>query len=97
MKVNTIYNGDAYELIKQIPDKSIDLIVTDPPYEIVGSGSGGSFGSNHRDYHSEYKSLSCDNHLREGLRISHNYTQLKKDIKSICGGFDTHCLMNLIE
>lgn len=33
MKVNTIYNGDAYELIKQIPDKSIDLIVTDPPYE----------------------------------------------------------------
>lgn len=33
MKVNTIYNGDAYKLIKQIPDKSIDLIVTDPPYE----------------------------------------------------------------
>lgn len=26
--------GDAYELIKQIPDKSIDLIVTDPPYDL---------------------------------------------------------------
>lgn len=33
MELNKIYLGDAYELIKQIPDKSIDLIVTDPPYE----------------------------------------------------------------
>lgn len=40
MKVNTIYNGDAYELIKQIPDKSIDLIVTDPPYLIENTNGG---------------------------------------------------------
>jgi hypothetical protein len=26
-------NGDAFELIKQIPDKSIDLVFTDPPYD----------------------------------------------------------------
>lgn len=26
--------GNAYELIKEIPDKSIDLIVTDPPYDM---------------------------------------------------------------
>lgn len=31
--INTIQLGDCYELIKKIPDKSIDLIVTDPPYE----------------------------------------------------------------
>ena len=31
MKTNEIYLGDANELIKQIPDKSVDLIVTDPP------------------------------------------------------------------
>ena len=23
--------GDCYDLIKQLPDKSVDLIVTDPP------------------------------------------------------------------
>lgn len=34
MNTNEIYLGDAYELIKQVPDKSIDLIVTDPPYQI---------------------------------------------------------------
>lgn len=31
--INTIQLGDCYELIKTIPDKSIDLILTDPPYE----------------------------------------------------------------
>lgn len=32
--MNKIMLGDSYELIKRIPDKSIDLIVTDPPYLI---------------------------------------------------------------
>ena len=36
MKTDEIYCGDAYELIKEIPDKSIDLIMTDPPYKIDG-------------------------------------------------------------
>ena len=35
---NNIYCGDCYKLIKDIPDKSIDLIITDPPYEF---GTGG--------------------------------------------------------
>ena len=39
MEINKIYNVDAYEAIKRIPDKSIDLIVTDPPYEIDTVGS----------------------------------------------------------
>lgn len=31
--INTIQLADCYELIKQIPDNSIDLILTDPPYD----------------------------------------------------------------
>ena len=27
-----LYNGDCLEILKDIPDKSIDLILTDPPY-----------------------------------------------------------------
>ena len=34
MELNKIYLGNAYELIKEIPDHSVDLIVTDPPYLI---------------------------------------------------------------
>ena len=37
--INNVILGDCYEVIKSIPDKSIDLIVTDPPYEIDTIGS----------------------------------------------------------
>ena len=30
IKTNNIYCGDAYELIKEVPTGSVDLIVTDP-------------------------------------------------------------------
>lgn len=35
-----LYNGDCYEYIKKIPDKSIDLVVTDPPYNFGSKGGG---------------------------------------------------------
>ena len=38
-ELNNIYCEDSYKAIKEIPDKSIDLIVTDPPYELETEGS----------------------------------------------------------
>lgn len=38
--INTIVHGDSCEIIKLIPDKSIDLIITDPPY---GKGADKGF------------------------------------------------------
>ena len=32
IELNKIYNEDCLEGMKRIPDKSVDLIVTDPPY-----------------------------------------------------------------
>lgn len=92
---NNVYLGDAYELIKQLPDKSVDLVLTDPPYEIVGGGSGGCFGTSKRDYHSEYKVLAREEHKREGLRISANYQKLKENINCVCAGFDYSILDEL--
>ena len=43
MELNKIYLGDAYELIKQVPDKSVDLIYTDIPYDYTNGGKGGGF------------------------------------------------------
>ena len=34
----TLYNDDCLKILKSIKDKSIDLIVTDPPYEIDTKG-----------------------------------------------------------
>lgn len=40
---------DCIEGMKQIADKSIDLVVTDPPYVLSNQG-GGFFGTNSVEY-----------------------------------------------
>lgn len=37
-----LYNGDCLEVLKNIPDNSIDLIATDPPYLISATNGGGT-------------------------------------------------------
>jgi len=45
MEINKIYLGDSYTLIKNIPDKSVDLVYIDIPYEMQSGGKGGgAFG-----------------------------------------------------
>ena len=53
-----LLNGDCLELLKDIPDKTIDLIVTDPPYKFESKG-GGAYGSTTRKYRSELKQINC--------------------------------------
>jgi DNA modification methylase len=36
--INKIYEGDSIELLKQIPDNTIDLIFADPPYNLQLNG-----------------------------------------------------------
>ena len=38
LELNRLYNMDCLEGLKLIPDNSIDLVVTDPPYKIVQGG-----------------------------------------------------------
>jgi DNA modification methylase len=46
MKLNDIYLGDSYELIKQLENKSVDCIYTDVPYLMQSGGKGsGEFGN----------------------------------------------------
>jgi site-specific DNA-methyltransferase (adenine-specific) len=40
--LNKIILGDSLELMKELPDNSIDLLLTDPPYELDTSGGGKS-------------------------------------------------------
>jgi DNA modification methylase len=69
MELDKILLGDCYELIRQVPDKSVDLIVTDPPYKIVVGGSGGCFGVEHRSYHSDYKHLGTEDHADSDIDL----------------------------
>ncbi len=56
---NHIYNVDAYQAIKCFPDKSIDLIFTDPPYGIDAAGGVGGYGSS-KDTARHYDSNTWD-------------------------------------
>src|SRR5699024_10287383 len=47
MELNRIYNEDCLEGMKDIPDSSIDLIVTDPPY-LINYKTGGRKDKEHR-------------------------------------------------
>ena len=44
MRLNYIDNIDCLEGLAEIPDRSVDLIVTDPPYDIHAGNCGGCFG-----------------------------------------------------
>ena len=46
-ELDEIYCANAYEAIKDLPDKSVDLIVTDPPYLIENTETGGHTQINH--------------------------------------------------
>jgi site-specific DNA-methyltransferase (adenine-specific) len=68
IELNRIYNEDCLEGMKRIPDKSIDMILTDPPYGI-------KYKSNYRSKTRKFKMLeNDDNDIRfeaysEFLRI----------------------------
>ena len=39
-----LYNDDCLKVLPTIPDKSIDLILTDPPYKMTSRGNTGTTG-----------------------------------------------------
>jgi len=49
LELNKIHNMDAIEGLKQIPNNSIDLIFTDPPYKLVSGGRKNSMLKENED------------------------------------------------
>ena len=43
-RVCKLINDDCLKVLKNIPDNSIDLIVTDPPYKVTSRGNAGNSG-----------------------------------------------------
>lgn len=50
MELDILYNMDCLQGMRKIPDKSVDLVVTDPPYDFETRGSG---FHKKRDYYDE--------------------------------------------
>lgn len=61
-------HGDCLEILKDIPDKSVDLIVTDPPYQFRKEDNGGGGMLNSRKYDKEiHTKLGSKNVLDCGI------------------------------
>ena len=79
IEVNKIYCMDALELLKQMPDKSVDLIVTSPPYNTKNKSLGYHPNSKTGDrFYDEYDDNLDDlsyynfisNSIKECIRVS---------------------------
>lgn len=70
MDLDVIYNEDCYKGIKKIPDKSIDLVYIDIPYEKTKYNGyysgGGAFGVANREYQRNLR----DSKLMDGINYS---------------------------
>lgn len=64
--MNELILGDAYELMKKIPDKSIDLIMTDPPYEFGTGGCNTGIFKDRGNMANSYSEIR-DNGLDKGI------------------------------
>ena len=74
MEYDYIERGDCLELMRDIPDKSIDLIVTDPPYGKKADKGTNGFGiSKNRRYQGGWDNQRPDKQVfDEMFRISKN-------------------------
>lgn len=93
--INKIILGDCYEVIKSIPDNSIDCIYTDIPYLYNQGGSGtSSLGERTAKKRLELMGLEqnyLDNKGKsrgEALRIAKNVKKANMEITSIEDGID---------
>ena len=46
--LNKVLCGDCLEVMKGIPDKSVDLVLTDPPYGHGDKLAGGTWATNEK-------------------------------------------------
>lgn len=65
-----IYNGDCIEVMKQIPNESIDLVLTDPPYGIAADKGVGGGIQKGRKYEDNWDVRPTKDYFDEMLRIS---------------------------
>lgn len=40
---NKIINADCMDILKQLPDESVDLVLTDPPYRVISGGKSDQY------------------------------------------------------
>lgn len=101
----SIVNGDAYNLLNTLPDKSIDLCIIDPPYEYTTGGQNNWICK--RPYHDQYMKVAVNREEIVQKYIDKGFDRKKAqiwadkeinrlDIKHISSGFD-YKILDILE
>lgn len=71
--LNHIYTGDCLEIMKDWPDKCVDLVVTSPPYNMRTRIRNGEYTTRERSEHfsKKYKYFDDDLPMEEYYRVHH--------------------------
>lgn len=77
--INKIHLGDGLELIKQLPDDSVDLLITDPPYIVKvnkHSGKGNNFSKSLEKFRD-----SRIHDIKDNFNISNYFNEWERVLK----------------
>ena len=91
--INNVILGDCYEVIKNIPDKSIDCVYVDVPY-LYKQGGAGTSEIAKRATKNKIELMGTINDYdpklsnKENLRIAKNKKNSVKEYIDISNGFD---------
>lgn len=72
LELNKIYNEDCIEGMKKIADKSVDLVVTDPPYNISKANNLKTMGRSGIDFGEWDKNFDDIGYMNELFRVCKN-------------------------
>ena len=72
--INQIINADCLDILRQLPDKCVDLLLTDPPYGIKADKGSSGFGvQDGRKYSGDWDSKIPEKIIfDEMLRVAKN-------------------------
>lgn len=77
MEDNQYICADAFEYLKQIPDKSVNLFFTDPPYKIIWT-KGGGYSARYHGLNESIKKLT-----NAGLHKSYDIAEMANEVKRL--------------
>ena len=80
---NNIYNMDCIEGMKHLPDGSIDLVITDPPFAIDFKAHRGNYNREQSRVMTGYNEIAADDYGEFTLRWMREVQRLLKDSGSM--------------
>ncbi len=83
MEINKIFNGDTLEILPTLPDNSIDLVITDPPFAIDFKAKRSNYNRKYKNVLEGYNEISPDKYLEFSIKWIGELPRILKEDGSV--------------